>query len=426
MKFRWFVASLILLVICQMQIMGQDNPIERLPPIAAYQTDGGLYVFNVTEDPILILRNDVNSLILDVGTTPIWSTNGELLAYQEIGNETVLYLISIDDLSIQQRVSDLDYDSILNFTIDNENLLYSTFGEWYDASNPPNVDYGVWRQRKLLIEEFSIPSMTRREILTHSLPTVHEASFDGGGNLGLLCPSYGMSIIESRSTFLTPLILADTPYGILTYFDNPDPQSSSRLAIGPTTLVVPAMTSAFLSTNYEQIVFKIGYEFQIGMVNLSTQQTELFELSHIPEALISDGERYFYYSVRIEGDEPLIPDAYWENDQFWYLACNEYINQVAIYRFDIETQEETRLYISDNFSIPWMTLSPNGQELYFTTIPNGQIWRDAMLDNDCALQECIEYLFPNLSRLNLESLQSEVLLENVLKPVINFGYQTQN
>lgn len=412
-------------LICSLTVVAQSEPTNPVLPIAAYQTDGGLYVFNLEDTPILVSGTESDARPSIFNASPVWSPDGGYLAYQETEYSGDLYISSIDDPTLQEHVANLDHGSMLTFTMDSQNLIFSTFGEWEPAANPPGIENGTWLQSTPLLESYSIHDFTVHEIPASTFPIIHEIYFGQRDDIYFTCPSYGIKITESRETQFTPVILEDTPYGIVTAFNHPEQEDTSRVEIGATILDTPLITYATATSNNEQIVFKVGDQTQVGIINLPTEQIELYDLSYIPEAIVGDGEHYIYYAVRIESEVRIIPRDV-VSPQIWYLSCDEYINEVAIYRFDTRTHEETLLYTSDNYAIPWMSLSPDGEDIYFTVIPNGEIWLEALLEDECMWQECEEYLFPDLYRLNTTTLQSDLILNDVLKPVINFGYQSQD
>lgn len=123
------------------------------------------------------------------------------------------------------------------------------------------------------------------------------------------------------------------------------------------------------------------------------------------------------YSVRIEGEESLILDDEWRAyHQFDYLSCWEYINTVELYQFDTQTQTEALIYSGVAHSIPWLMVVDGG--LYFTVVPNGEAWREQMVNEACEVAECLEMLMPNLYYLDAETLNVDLVLEGVLMPVV--------
>ena len=413
---------LVLLIIGIMIAVSHATEDETLPapyPVAAYAEDGGLYIFYLQDEPLLIAENPVGDILWQSYAAPVWSPDGQVLAYQSPDSTHQMYHVSMDDLTPQPLLAAADFGTVLTFTLDSQSVIYATFDEWVDANNPVGIEHGTWQQTNLILEQaFLQPDTPHRVIPDSTLATIHEIDLAIGSPF---CPNHIISEIESRKIYAQPQFLADTTHGTVGYYGWMSPDTQHTLHIGASSLDVPAMSNVVLSVDNHAIAFIEQNENRIGIVNLVEETVETFEIGQQPEAIAWNGGRYIYYAVQIEGSESLIPDEYWELQQFWYPTACGTINQVAIYQFDTETGASALIYQDNQYTVPWMELSPDGTQLYFSAIPNGEAWRNHMLEDDCKLGDCAEYVLPNLYRLHTSTMQAELLLERVLKSSVNFA-----
>jgi hypothetical protein len=263
----------------------EDETLPAPYPIAAYAEDGGLYIFYLEDEPLLIAENPVDDILWQDYAAPVWSPDGQVLAYQAPNNTHQLYYVSLNDFTPQAMLAAADFGTVLTFTLDSQSVIYATNDEWVDANNPPGWDYGTWQETNLILEQAFLQADESHQVIPNSaLATIHGVDGTGGAPF---CPSDTISFIETRKTFPVPQLLADTPHGIVSYFYYTGTlhPHESVLHVGDISIPIPASDDIALSADNNAIAFVEQNESRIGIVNLIEETVETFDVGQQPEAI---------------------------------------------------------------------------------------------------------------------------------------------
>ena len=414
----WVIACMVLCVVC---VCADNDLVIPMPPIAAYQADGSLYIFWDNQAPVLVAEDVLPSI--DTGP-PVWSHTGAYLAYQADDKRVVV--VQTDDLAVVTQVQ-TTFASRFTFRRDDGGLLYSTLGLWEPASNPQGFDTGTWQAAGLEVHQVALSDAVDTGLVQAGLPLIHEVDLMAYDSLGLMCPPSVLALLESRWTLTSPLLIADTPAGLVTFYNQSTEYTyQPELKIGESAILTPLFANAQMTHNGMQVIFAMAEQPALGVVDVTTGVIRQYATDSITQAVAGDGEGALYYAAQLQGTDSILSAADWVNITPGFIGCDETRNEAAIYRLDAQTGAIQQIYIGAHHSIPWMQLSPNGEYLYFTALPDGTAWRDAMLQQSCHQPDCDEQMLPDVYRLAINTGQTELVLSGVLKPAINFNYEPNN
>lgn len=164
-------------------------------------------------------------------------------------------------------------------------------------------------------------------------------------------------------------------------------------------------------------------ELLLCYVDLETLETEILPTADEPDQVawgMSETRDLFYSVLTPAGEIELTEEESALIEKVTVFYGDGERNTVSIRHYDLETGEDVEVYSAntDAYAIGRMTVTPDGQYLLFSQIPNADAWVEAVLASDDPFAEgaadsFYDQLEPRLILLNLKTGQTTLIAEGV-------------
>lgn len=156
-------------------------------------------------------------------------------------------------------------------------------------------------------------------------------------------------------------------------------------------------------------------------VNLETLETEILPTAAEPDQVAwgTVESRELYYSVVTPaGQIELTEEERTRIEEITFFYGDGARNTVSIHRYNLDTGEDVEIYSADAYAVGRMTITPDGNYLLFSQIPNAEAWVEAALESDDPFAEgavdgFYEQIEPRLYLLDLETGETTLIAERV-------------
>lgn len=387
---------------------GNDDTEPDVPVFAAV-TDKELTLYGLSEDKSLTEQRTLGELsIVDM----IWSPDGRYLAYAALDENFVSSLfvqhVTVDTSPIQIATG-FYLGMGINFTSDSNQIIYGVQSQTANNSDPQQQSVDILIQG----------------ILTHKAPARL-----GTVTIGIGCggeSSFPADTVVAKEAGSRTSILELTPLGLV-YTNNCTGSGTSLLDLrnNQTVELGINLSRVDVSPDGKQVVgladsINPSQPSVLTIVNLEALEQIPLGTIAIPSQVAWGPNNEIYYStVSVTGeiihgsDTPLVAQA---------LGIPSILeNEVAIHLVNLEETSDTELYRGDAYSIGRLYAAPNGESLFFSTIPNAESLVNTINDDSLVavdLEQAASLLPVSLYHLSPQTGQTILIGEDMAQAAFN-------
>jgi WD40 repeat protein len=405
---------------------GTNQVMASVPPLAAYGEDGNLYLYGFEDDPIQItFQNEgLGEIQWHPGGTLhdlSWSPDGRYLAFIDFDRHLAVF-----DIQTRQIENfDVYPSKELQIIFDNSSqyLLYGAGGE-----RVYETEYEDFYE--LNINRIAVTGNDEPQLLT----TIGTISSVYGGFEILLSETIYRGEMGGYGTF-GDRILADTPFGLIAVSPGYVSDREETVEAHPAginlyhddsviNLMGQSVRSAVISDDHKKLAIISGET--ITVLDLETFDRTSFEL-HLSPQIVTWGENNSIYYTTVAPTRDLLAELTVE-ERDALLTLNQFIfdyepltsNLVSIHQLDLTDGTEHVIYQSEAYAIGQLAATPDDAGLFFSIVPNMDVWIDALIVSKSVETDVSESFNPSLYYLDLQTLEVELVASGLYKSTINF------
>lgn len=384
-----------------------------LPELAAVSGDS-LGLFNINPDGTLATRASIPGVGAEVGPAIddiTWSPDGQVLAYTLLDPDfsASLYVTDTTGSEPVLLATDLYYLMPVTFTPDSTQVIYAKVSTEPQTTQDQTVN--VFRQ--------ALAANATAELI---------GTFAFGTGCGGGSPFPGDSVYQWEAGYSgNALILELTPTGLL--------HSTNCTGSGTVLMNLETGESVEVGTNLARVDvspegmraagLSMGDNPTIGtltVVDLGTLAVTPLGAVAQPDQLAWGPDGNIYYSARTPSGA-VVPGTDVETFINMGFEGGLPVNTVSIHKVDLAATTDSEIYTGDAYAIGRLFVAPDNQWLYFSQIPNGEAWAQAILDGTITAQSPASASFdlfaPSLNRLSLSGGNTELVGANLVKATLN-------
>lgn len=388
-----------------------------LPELAALLNNETLTLFNIEPSFALAEQSPVETFATEIGPAVYsltWSPDGRYLAYTVLEDEDAysLYLTDIAGSEPTLLADDLYFPLPVTFSLDSSEVLYPVAGS--DAAVP--TEQGV------TVNVFS-------QGLTPDAQRVLRSTFTFGVGCGGGSPYPGDAVYWQDAGFNgRGLVFENTPYGIVhstnctgsgTALLNPDTDETVELGTDLSRVDVAPDGRRLVGVRVEDMATNAGV---LTLVDLATLDLTPLGAVAQPDQVAWAGPTQIYYSARTPTGD-IAPESDSEALAAAGMSEGVPVYALALHRVDLEATTDAEIWTGAGYAISRLYAAPDGSGLYFSVVPNGEAWVEALnagtLDTSSPQAEHEAFFYPTLYRLAPETGDVETLGEALLNPTFN-------
>lgn len=371
--------------------------------------DGGLRV--VAE--IFDAGDEFYPTIMDIAFSP----NGDFLTFTARNNEgrVSLYVQPLDNNVPSgdpvEWAQDLHYAMPVTFTTDGLSVIYAKPGDTTQPSPEEVVN-----------------------VYVHPLNSEGTPSLVGTFNFGTGCgggsPFPGDALINIEAGYgRRGSVFEMTPYGLV-YSTNCTGSGTALMNLenGQSVPVGTNLSRVRVSPDQKQLVGITDEQqgFGNGVITVVdlTAGLALTPLGAVAQAdqlaWGPDGD-IFYTTYRETGE--IIPGS--DQAPFTDMGYQSGVPlyDVTIHRIDLSAATDAEIYSGDAYSIGRILITPDGTDLFFTSIANGEAWAQNLATSEgvdtSTREQVAEWFGPTFNRLDLMTGQVAQFADSLLMPTLN-------
>jgi hypothetical protein len=412
---RFPLKTLFLLCIFALAPFKLKTQEETYLPIAAYGIDQHLWLYEDGKDPKQLA--DAYSQIHEGFALDLaWSPDGARLAYRSA--EGALSILNINDDSITRIIGYPFEELPFAFTMASDRILFGVDGGADGSMGPSYLDIVAADLETGLPTGYGVCCIARSTGYGASFYFFPPPARVAGEELGLHISGWRF--------------LEDTPFGILhSSLEGLQLSGETLLPISIATLSPDRMQIA--TENVDVNGHQLSDVGGIVILDLASKEYTTFETDSYPSLLGWGGNDVIFYtsteSIRdlyddLSDEEKLRFKNQVDSDLDTNLPPYLPYNQVYIHQLNLSDGSEQVIYQAEAFTVGRLLPTPDGDDVYFTTLPNMDDWLENIVKGEvsCNSYECIRPLFPpSLYRLDLVSGHVDLIGVGLYRATINFG-----
>mgnify|MGYP000070612777 CR=1 FL=1 len=343
-----------------------------------------------------------------------WSPDGRSIAYTTINEDSTLnlYVTTLDGGEPVLLAENLFYTMPVDFTLDGTQVVYA------------KVAVDALTQEGQVLDFFA-----------QGLTAGSTANLIASANFGVGCgggsPFPGDTVYNWEAGYGgRPLALEVTAAGIV-YSTNCTGSGTALLNLqtGESTVLGERLSRVDVSMDGAQLVGITDPESgaptggTLTVVDLATGNQMPLAAVASPDQVAWGATGEIFYSTRttVDGTIPGSDAEFFETTMG--MTGGVSLTQVTIHRVDLAATTDAEVYTGNAYAVGRLMASPDGQWLFFSTIPNAEALADAVTGGAVTAQtspeEILSFFLPNLNRLALATGAAEEIAPDVLKSTLN-------
>lgn len=388
----------------------------NLPELAGVADNTALTIFDLASPNAFSPVQQVMAFSPEFGPALVdlaWSPDGRYLVYTIPGEGDTyeLYLTDVAGSEPALLAADLYYPMPVTFSPAGTQVYFARPGG--DATMPTEEGVTV-------------------NVFAQDLVAGSSASLVGTFMFGVGCgggsPYPGDAVYSWEAGYMGRGLAFDmTPYGLV-YSTNCSGSGTALLDLqtGISTELGAGLSRVSASPDGERLVAvqdnadgsPVGGV--VTVIDLATLTLTPLGTVAAPDQVAWGGPDIIYYSTRMEGGL-VVPGS--DTDVFettYGIPDGVPSFDVSVHRVDLAQTTDAEIWSGTGWAVPRLFASPDGASLFFSLIPSGEGWVDAVNTGTIAAEDNADrFYYPVLYRLDLTTGEAVQVAENLVMPTFS-------